>query len=37
MLGPDGPCGPVVAAGMSMLVFWLICVWLYRNKYFIRV
>ena len=37
MLGPDGPYGPVVAASMIMLVFWLICLWLYRNKYFIRV
>jgi len=37
MLGPEGPYGPVVAASMTMLVFWLICLWLYRNKYFIRV
>ena len=37
MLGPEGPYGPVVAASMIALVFWLICVWLYRNKYFIRV
>ena len=36
-LSQTGPYGPVVKATMIMLVFWLICVWLYRNKYFIRV
>ena len=36
-LGQAGPYGPVIRATMIMLIFWLICVWLYRNKYFIRV
>ena len=36
-LGQAGPYSPVIRATMIMLVFWLICVWLYRNKYFIRV
>jgi heparan-alpha-glucosaminide N-acetyltransferase len=36
-LSQAGPYGPVVKATMTMLIFWLICVWLYRNKYFIRV
>ena len=35
--GRAGFYGPVVDATMIMLVFWLICVWLYRNKHFIRI
>ena len=35
--GQDGPYAPVVHAVLVLLVFWLICVWLYRQKIFIRV
>lgn len=35
--GQDGPYAPVVHAVIVLLVFWLICVWLYRQKVFIRV
>ncbi len=36
-LGQDGPYAPVVQAVIVLLVFWLICVWLYRQKVFVRV
>jgi heparan-alpha-glucosaminide N-acetyltransferase len=35
--GQDGPYAPVIHAVIVLLVFWLICVWLYRQKIFIRV
>ena len=36
-LGQDGPYAPVVQSVMVLLVFWLISVWMYRQKIFVRV
>jgi len=39
-LGPDflaGPYGPLVGGASTVLVFWLICWWLYRQKIFIKI
>jgi len=36
-LAHDGPYAPVVQSVMILLVFWLICVWMYRQKIFVRV
>jgi len=33
----DGPCGPLVRGASILLVFWLICLWLYRQKIFIKI
>jgi heparan-alpha-glucosaminide N-acetyltransferase len=38
--GPDlfaGPYGPLVRASSTLLVFWLICFWMYRQKIFIKI
>ena len=38
--GPDvfaGPYGPLIRAASILLVFWLICLWLYRQKIFIKI
>jgi heparan-alpha-glucosaminide N-acetyltransferase len=32
-----GPYGPLVRASSTLLVFWLICFWLYRTKIFIKI
>ena len=39
-LGPtlfSGPWGPLREAMAVLLVFWLICYWLYRQKFFIKI
>lgn len=36
-LAHDGPYAPVVQSVMILLVFWLICVWMYRQRIFVRV
>ena len=39
-LGPaifDGPYGQLLRASATLLVFWLICWWLYRRKIFIKI
>jgi len=36
-LAHEGPYAPVVQSVMILLVFWLICVWMYRQKIFVRV
>jgi predicted acyltransferase len=36
-LGHDSLYAPMVQATMTLLVIWLICVWLYRQKMFIRI
>ena len=36
-LGQHGPFEPIVQAVMVLLVFWLICVWMYRQKLFVRL
>jgi heparan-alpha-glucosaminide N-acetyltransferase len=33
----DGPYGPLVRSASILLVFWLICLWLYRQKIFIKI
>lgn len=33
----SGLYGPVVEAGLTMLVFWLILWWMYRNRVFLRI
>jgi heparan-alpha-glucosaminide N-acetyltransferase len=38
--GPDllgGPYGPLIRGTSTLLVFWLICLWLYRQKIFIKI
>jgi len=38
--GPDlfaGPYGPLIRASSTLLVFWLICFWMYRQKIFIKI
>ena len=38
--GPDvfaGPYGPLVRASSTLLVFWLICFWMYRQKIFVKI
>jgi heparan-alpha-glucosaminide N-acetyltransferase len=38
--GPDifaGPSGPLIRASSTLLVFWLIGLWLYRQKIFIKI
>ena len=38
--GPDvfaGPCGPLVRAFSTLLVFWLVCCWMYRQKIFVKI
>jgi heparan-alpha-glucosaminide N-acetyltransferase len=32
-----GPYGPLVRGASILLVFWLICLWLYRQKIFIKI
>jgi predicted acyltransferase len=32
-----GPYGPLVRGSSTLLVFWLICFWLYRQKIFIKI
>jgi predicted acyltransferase len=32
-----GPYGPLTRALSTLLVFWLICFWLYRKKIFIKI
>jgi predicted acyltransferase len=29
--------GPVIEAGVLLLVLWLICLWMYRRKIFLRI
>jgi predicted acyltransferase len=39
-LGPDifaGTYGPLIRATSTLLVFWLICFWMYRQKIFIKI
>lgn len=36
-LAHDGPYAPVVQSVMILLVFWLICAWMYRQRIFVRV
>ena len=39
-LGPDlfaGPYGPLIRATSTLLVFWLVCFWMYRQKIFIKI
>ena len=39
-LGPDvfkGTYGPVLQSCLTLLLFWLICLWMYRRKIFLRV
>jgi predicted acyltransferase len=39
-LGPDifsGPSGPLIRSASTLLVFWLICFWMYRQKIFIKI
>ena len=36
-LAHDSPYAPMVQAMMTLLVIWLICVWMYRQKMFIRI
>jgi len=33
----DGIYGPMVQACLTLLVFWLACLWMYRQKIFIRI
>jgi heparan-alpha-glucosaminide N-acetyltransferase len=33
----SGPWGPVVESASVLMVFWLVCLWLYRRKVFIRI
>jgi predicted acyltransferase len=33
----SGPYGPLVRGSCTLLVFWLICLWLYRQKIFIKI
>jgi predicted acyltransferase len=38
--GPDlftGPYGPLMRGSLTLLVFWLICLWLYRQRIFIKL
>jgi heparan-alpha-glucosaminide N-acetyltransferase len=38
--GPDvfaGPYGPLVRALSTLLVFWLVCFWMYRQKIFVKI
>ncbi len=32
-----GPYGPLVRASSTLLVFWLICFWMYRQKIFVKI
>jgi predicted acyltransferase len=32
-----GPYGPLVRGSSTLLIFWLICLWLYRQKIFIKI
>jgi predicted acyltransferase len=39
-LGPGwfaGPFGPVVQSAAVLCVFWLVCLWMYRRKLFLRI
>lgn len=39
-LGADvfkGTYGPVLQSCLTLLIFWLICLWMYRRKIFLRV
>jgi predicted acyltransferase len=39
-LGPhifDGTYGPMIQSASVLLVFWLICFWMYRNKIFVKI
>jgi predicted acyltransferase len=33
----DGPYGALIRASATLLVFWMICLWLYRRKIFIKI
>jgi len=33
----DGPWGPMVQASSVLFVMWLICLWMYRQKIFVRI
>lgn len=33
----EGPYGPIVAATSVLLVLWLVCLWLYRQRIFVRL
>jgi len=33
----DGPYGDLIRSSSTLLVFWLICLWLYRQKLFIKI
>jgi predicted acyltransferase len=33
----DGPNGPLVRGLGILAVFWLICLWLYKRKIFIKI
>jgi predicted acyltransferase len=39
-LGPDffaGPYGALIRGSSTLLVFWLVCWWLYRRRIFIKI
>ncbi len=39
-LGPwlfEGPMGPAVQSALVLCVFWLVCLWMYRRKLFLRL
>jgi predicted acyltransferase len=33
----DSIYGPIVAATATLFVWWLVCLWLYRQKLFVRI
>jgi predicted acyltransferase len=33
----DGTYGPLIESASVLLVFWLICLWMYRNKIFVKI
>jgi predicted acyltransferase len=32
-----GPYGALIRSSSTLLVFWLICFWMYRQKIFVRI
>jgi heparan-alpha-glucosaminide N-acetyltransferase len=33
----DGTYGPMIESASVLLVFWLVCLWMYRNKIFVKI
>jgi predicted acyltransferase len=33
----DGPYGPLIRSGATLLVFWLVCFWMYRQRIFVKI